>query len=46
MDPILVSINYIKKPWTEDVEQMEHFLIVGGSANNHFGNQFGSFSEN
>ena len=32
----------------EDVEQGEHSSIAGGSANlyNHFGNQFGGFSEN
>ena len=32
----------------EDVEQGEHFFIAGRSTNlyNHFGNQFGSFSEN
>jgi hypothetical protein len=32
----------------EDVEQGEHFSITAGSANlyNHFGNQFGGFSEN
>ena len=32
----------------EDVKQGEHSSIAGGSANlyNHFGNQFGSFSEN
>jgi hypothetical protein len=31
----------------EDVEQREHFFIAGRSANlyNHFGNQFGVFSE-
>jgi hypothetical protein len=32
----------------EAIEQEEHSSIAGGSANlyNHFGNQFGSFSEN
>jgi hypothetical protein len=31
----------------EDVERREHSSIAGGSANwdNHFGNQFGCFSE-
>jgi hypothetical protein len=32
----------------EDVEKEEHSSIAGGIAScyNHFGNQFGSFSEN
>jgi hypothetical protein len=32
----------------EDMEQVENSSIAGGSANlyNHFGNQFGGFSEN
>ena len=32
----------------EDVEQEEHFFIAGDNENlsNHFGNQYGRFSEN
>ena len=37
-------IDYVGK----DVEQGEHSSIAGGNANlyNHFGNQYGGFSEN